>query len=280
MSAEKSSCLYTVITGCYDNLSEIPSKFYFPYIYDYICLTDDPNLKSKTWKVIKIDLINNDPQLTQRYYKIKIHKFIEKYEKSIYIDGSLILKKNLFNLINNLDNYDMIGIQHPKRKCIYQEGAVLLHPYKRIEKKNNVVPLIQYLKNDNYPKLFGLTATGCLIRNHNDNIINTMNEWFRFVKNFSRRDQLSFMYCIWKNKIKLFIPEISLKECFQIKNHLVKRKNNYIRKETWIECFDPYENRKYFFNINNRLCKWNLNSNYEEEHYKFLELGYDKNKYY
>ena len=37
--------LYTVITGDYDILKEIPKKFYFPDRFDYICLTDSNNIK-------------------------------------------------------------------------------------------------------------------------------------------------------------------------------------------------------------------------------------------
>ena len=105
-----------------------------------------------------------------------------------------------------------------------------------------------------------------------------MIEWFNLVKSYSLRDQLSFMYCIWKNNIKLLLLDN--------KNHksylkILKHKNTRIKNldwknetTTWIPCFDPYENRQYFFNIHNRLCKWNLNSKYSEELYKFLELGY------
>lgn len=281
MLAKKSSCLYTVITGNYDNLLEIPDELYFPDIYDYIFLTDDPNLKSKTWKVIKIDLINNDTYLTQKYYKIKIHKFIEKYEKSIYIDGKIELKKNIFKELDNLNNYDMVCFKHYKRKCLYQEGAVLLHPYKQISTKEEVVPLIQHIKKNNFPKLFGLTDACCLIRNHNDLVKTTMIQWFDYVKKYCRRDQLSFMFCVWKNNLNIFkLSDKDHKNYFKIKPHRKTKNNVNIKKTTWIEGFDPFENRRYYFNIYNRLCKWDLKSNYEEEHYKFLELGYDKNKYY
>jgi hypothetical protein len=271
--------IYTVITGNYDNLSEVP-EFYFPDVYDYICLTDNPNTKSKNWKIIKIDLIDNDCQLTQRFYKIIINKYIKKYKKSIYIDGKIKLNNNIFKELDNLNSYDMVGFEHYKRKCLYQEGAVLLHPYKQICTKEKIIPLIQYIKENNFPKMFGLTDTCCLIRNHNDLIIKMMDQWFNLLKKYSRRDQLSFMYCVWKNNLNIFIlPDKKHKEYFKIKPHN-QLKNKIIDRKKWMIGFDPYENRKYYFNINNRLCKWDLNSNYEEEHYKFLELGYDKNKYY
>ncbi len=273
-------CIYTVITGNYDNLSEIPDELYFPDIYDYIFLTDNSNIKSKNWKVIKIDLIDNDFQLTNRFYKIIINKYIKKYKQSIYIDGKVTLKKNIFKELYNLNNYDMLCFEHYKRKCLYQEGAVLLHPYKQISTKEEIVPLIQYIKKNNFPKLFGLTDNCCLIRNHSDLVKNTMIQWFDYVKNYCRRDQISFMFCVWKNNLNLLkLSDKKHKEYLEIKKHY-QTKNKIIKKITWIEGFDPFENRRYYFNINNRLCKWDLKSEYREEHYKFLELGYDKNKYY
>ena len=64
--------IYTVITGDYDNLKEIPSNLYFPEKIDYICLTDS-NIVSNTYKIINIKLINNDCIITQKYFKIIIH---------------------------------------------------------------------------------------------------------------------------------------------------------------------------------------------------------------
>ena len=275
--------LYTAITGSYDKLNEIPKEFYFPDKIDYICLTDNSNITSKTYQIIKINLIKNDLKLTQRYYKIMINDYIKSYKKSIYIDGNMILKQNIFDLIDKLVSCDIICFKHYKRNCLYQESAALLHPYKQIGVKQNIVPLIQYIKKQNYPKMFGLTATGVLIRNHTKDIIKTMTDWFYFIQNYCRRDQLSFMYCIWKNNINiLLLEQKNLYYYVTICKH--KKKYNRTRlanintewknqKGDRLEGYDPYENRKYYFNKINRLCKWNLDDDYCEEHYKFLELG-------
>ena len=85
--------LYTIITNNYDKLKEIPSKFIKKNI-DYICLTDDETLTSNTFKIIKINTINNDPKLTQKYYKIVINDYIKDYNISIYIPNFIRVKTN------------------------------------------------------------------------------------------------------------------------------------------------------------------------------------------
>ena len=145
-----------------------------------------------------------------------------------------------------------------------------------MEIKDNVVPLIQYIKNDNFPKMFGLTDNCCLIRNHNKKIKETMEHWYNLVKKYSRRDQISFMYSIWKNKVNLLILEDRYhKKYLKIFNHIKPRKSlDFKNQSVWLEGFDPYENRKYYFNQNNKKCRWDLAKKYSEEHFKFLEIGY------
>ena len=268
--------LYTIITNNYDKLKEIPSKFIKKNI-DYICLTDDETLTSNTFKIIKINTINNDKKLTQKYYKIVINDYIKDYNISIYIDGKISINSDFYPLLSNLNNYDLVVFQHYKRDCIYKEGAVLLHPYKQIEVKENVLPIIQKLKNDNFPKKYGLADNCIMIRKHTNNIIKTMQLWYSLVKDYCQRDQLSFMYTIWKNNTKIKLLESKLQgKYFKTSPHLkTKNINKYWEKEQteWIQGYDPYENCPYYFNYKNRLCKWNLDDKTSIEHYKFLELG-------
>jgi len=44
----KKVCVYTCITGDYDNLKEIKNK---EKNIDYYCFTNNKNIKSNTWKV-------------------------------------------------------------------------------------------------------------------------------------------------------------------------------------------------------------------------------------
>ena len=49
----KKVCVYTCITGNYDNLNEITPEVYEENI-DYYCFTNNQNIKSDTWNVVYI----------------------------------------------------------------------------------------------------------------------------------------------------------------------------------------------------------------------------------
>ena len=56
-------CIYTFIVGDYDNLKE--PKIYTPD-WDYICVTDNPNLKSDIWQIIQIDEVDKKLEPAKR----------------------------------------------------------------------------------------------------------------------------------------------------------------------------------------------------------------------
>lgn len=58
------TCVYTCITGDYDNLIELKNK---EKGIDYLCFTNNKRIKSKTWKVIYIeDKTLTDVQLARK----------------------------------------------------------------------------------------------------------------------------------------------------------------------------------------------------------------------
>ena len=71
--------IYTCITNNYDNLIE--DEFYLED-YDYICFTNNENLKSNRWKIEKIPntLSSLSPVRQARYIKTHPHIFLSNYE--------------------------------------------------------------------------------------------------------------------------------------------------------------------------------------------------------
>ena len=63
--------VYTAIFGKYDNLLEIPEEFIESGV-DYICFTDDPLLKSSTFKIIVINDQEMSPSRSNRNFKINV----------------------------------------------------------------------------------------------------------------------------------------------------------------------------------------------------------------
>lgn len=203
---DKKYIVYTCITGGYDTLHEI--KYLSPNI-DYICFTDNLNLKSDTWKIIPlpndIKLINSKVK-QQRLIKILPHKYIPNasdYEASLWVDGNIEIVGDLndFFLKYDISKKFLYVNKHPSRDCIYREQIAVIR-YKK-DTFENTNPQINRYRDEGFPEHYGLGETNILLRKHNDKCcIKTMDLWANELKNGSHRDQLSFNYAIWKTQCK------------------------------------------------------------------------------
>lgn len=197
--------IYTCITGGYDNLIE-------PKIisddFDYICFTDDENMKSDVWDIKPLPKETDELSQVkkQRYVKINAHKLLSEYEISIWVDGSVTINGDLNGFVSKFLNSDcsIYVPTHPIRDCIYTEANTVVAMKK--DTSSNVSPQIERYKKEGFPKNYGLLQSNIMLRKHNnEDCIRFMEQWFEEVKNGSHRDQLSFNYVAWKNEdIKIF----------------------------------------------------------------------------
>jgi hypothetical protein len=87
---------------------------------------------------------------------------------------------------------------HFSRKCIYDELSACL----KFEKDDPGImkEQINLYREDGFPENYGLFENNIIYREHLDeNVIKIMNGWWWWIKNYSRRDQLSLTYILWKN---------------------------------------------------------------------------------
>lgn len=196
-------CVYTAITGNYDKLKEVEKEEGI----DYICFTNNKNLKSKTWHIEYIET-NEDLSnlLLARKYKILIPSMIkENYNISLWIDGAVIIKGSIHEFISqkcDIDNFSLACFKHSQRDCVYDEAAAIIK-FKK-DKIENVKKIIDYLKQNEYPKHCGLNETTILVRRHDSKELDdAMMLWYEFVAHYCPRDQLSFNYSIEKTGLKI-----------------------------------------------------------------------------
>ena len=213
--------IYTAIFGGKDNLIE---PEFIPKGCDFICFTDNENLKSDIWQVRKVEPTFSDPVRNARMYKVLSHKFLAEYEYSIWIDGNLLLKGDVNKLIKKyLSNVNLAIFNHNQHKkrwkklfwikntedcrdCVYQEVNYLLKIGEQGKYKDDpalIKKQMEKYRREKYPERNGLAVSMIILRKHNEaDIIQTMEAWWQEIKNHSRRDQLSFNFVVWKNNLK------------------------------------------------------------------------------
>ena len=200
------TCVYTCITGNYDNLSGI-----FPNQsanVDFICYTDNQALKyrSGNWdiRLIPPELRRLQPVKQQRIVKACPHRYLLEYDVSMWIDGNISIISDVMEFISryNLDRIHIFTRRHPFRNCIYEEEKKVLQLKKDFPSITN--RQIERYRRDGFPKSFGLHETGIMLRRHNETDAKTFgNMWAKEIMDGSHRDQLSFDYCRWKLGISI-----------------------------------------------------------------------------
>ncbi len=240
----KKGIVFTCITGNYDSL--IDHKYINPD-WDYVCFTDDLSIrndKNKSWKLKKLVFTKLDDARNQRWHKLHPHILFPQYEYSLYVDGNVIIRsRKFFNLIYDLTKKNIkiaIGL-HPERNSLYEEAEECIRIGKDL--KEVIEKQIKIIKKDKFPKDFGMFENNVMLRKHNDRqIIKLMTDWWWWIENYSRRDQLSLTYVAWKNKVKIYplyhtplrktnLIELIYDPMHVSKEELIKQKD-YLLKET------------------------------------------------
>lgn len=209
INRDKKIAVYTCIIGGYDDLIQ-------PLVEDPRCdyyllgLNQPENMGVYKWVDItgKIpDCIREDYHRINRYCKIHPHIFFPQYDYSIYVDGRVQIQTIISHLPEKhskigIASYGIGGVADIYEHALWlwcSNGRGELDGRIRIQNQ-----MKRYVK-EGFPRFFGLTENGILVREHNnEDCIRIMDTWWVEVLNYSRRDQLSFMYAIWKNG---FIPQ-------------------------------------------------------------------------
>lgn len=216
--------VYTAIFGAYDTLQE--PKVDLPDV-DFICFTDQP-IQSKTWQVRQVERLFEDATREARRYKVLPHKFLPEYDYSIWQDGNFQMIRDARQQIGDesLMMHDHISCRDA-RNCIYEEAEAILELGRITQKgyKDNpkiIKAQMHRYRLDGFPEGEGLVSSGIIYRKHHDlQIIKLMEQWWSEIQIGSKRDQLSFNYCIWKNPVsfKYIHQDVRSNRYFQMHAH-------------------------------------------------------------
>lgn len=214
-------CVYTCITGNYDNLKEVKKEKGI----DYYCFTNNKNIISNSWKIIYIE--DNSLSNVKLARKIKIlgHEIINDYDILLWMDAAVEFKKKIKDFINfYLKDESFVAFKHGSRDNINDECLECVKFDK--ETKQNVNRLLNFYHYENFDDSYGLIESTVFIKKPKDECVKkTMNLWFNMILKYSHRDQLSFNYCISKTglKVKWINEKVFDNEWFSWTKHISTR---------------------------------------------------------
>lgn len=216
-SHNKKICIYTSLYGDRDELPPILTK---TDNVEYICFSDRDHPNSD-WNVLVVPAEYSDNNLNAKRFKILPHKYLKDYDASIFIDANTYCYGIVEELIScYLIQHNFVMFAHPARDDIYKEVATII-----AHRRHRPLEIIQQLESYFYqglPHNSGMVEGSFIWRTHNNHLVNSfMEEWWSHIVRYSKRDQISLGYLMWKNN---FRPKILPKEVGD------SRENVYFKK--------------------------------------------------
>ena len=202
--------VYTSIVGDYDYL--LPPKVN-PDGVRFYCFTDKPRRKVAGWQMLPLaqpPSVTN-PVLINRYHKFFPYKVLPSVDYSLYVDGSIHIVGDVTAWVKKHASGEigMVCLQHPVRKTIGDE-------IKRCEQAGlfgqEDIRLAQqqlaYYCEEGMPAMQQLSENTVLLRAHDHPDLETaMQLWWQQLNIYTKRDQLSLPYVIWKTSFATTIVD-------------------------------------------------------------------------
>ncbi len=192
--------IYTCITGGYDTLRQ--PAVTDPSV-DFVCFVGKGERKCEAegvWQFRELDCGIEDPRLLSRYPKMHPHLLLPEYDASLWIDGNIeITDGSVYDVLRRKAESGVLysGVRHPSRDCVYSEAWMCF--------KMGYLDIPGYLRVCAFLLLHGQRRHGGLVENnlifrrHNDPRVIRLDElWWSMLFRLSRRDQLSFPWCLEK----------------------------------------------------------------------------------
>ena len=197
----KSLVIYSALVGAYDI---VPQPQVVDDSFDYVLFSNDIDVdRLGVWQIRRIPYSNADNTRLSRWVKTHPDDLLPEYKASVWIDANVVIQSSfIYARVRDLisQNVEISSMWHNERNCIYDEAAVVA--YRGLEKETIVLNWLRKLKLTSFPHHLGLFETNVIYRVHHiENTIVFDNEWWDCIEHYSRRDQLSFNYCLWKMDI-------------------------------------------------------------------------------
>lgn len=202
MAGEERIAVYTGIFGDYDAVC-IPCVH--PPDIDYYFVSDSrpEGIYPFQWIDAKrvIPQRITSPIKRNRYIKMHPHELFPDYKYSIYLDGNIAIQGDVSTFIHQ--NKSGISVfMHPKRDCLFYEAITIVN-CRRVTAEDVRRQMARYLR-EGMPVRYGMPEMPVIAMEHAKPACRKiLEDWWQEFDHEAQRDQLSFMYAMWKNDMTL-----------------------------------------------------------------------------
>ncbi len=192
--------VYTVLVGQKELLND--PLFYLDQSaptdldLDFICFTDNPELRSSTWTMRHLEHPLLPPARLSRLPKALPHQFLPDYDYSLYMDNTVVFKR----LPQRADlaedgGYVFRAFRHPWRNSPRDEADIVAKS--GLDKAEVVADQLRFYSGArSLDDIEQLTSGTMLLRSHHHPAIRRFGQlWWEQILLFSLRDQISLDLC-------------------------------------------------------------------------------------
>ena len=194
--------VYTVLIQGYDPIR--PQPIADVSDADFLCFTDNVDIEAHGWKLVKVEpMLEADPVRSQRMLKILGHEALEEYDRTLYIDNTVELRRDPSELLDTLLAESDFGLfEHSFRDRLIDEfDEVVRLNYDDAPRVHEQLWAYAQCAPD---ALEGKPLWTAILARRRSALVEEFEQvWSREVLRYSRRDQLSVGYAVERTRLPL-----------------------------------------------------------------------------
>lgn len=230
------------------------------------------------WQQIVIDRFEDNDNKQAKYYKILPHRFLEKYDYSLFIDANTVFYGDIKELLTNLITGGLFTMfPYPMRSCLYAEACAIIG-YNKAH-YDIILKQTKMAYENSIPENSGLCEGSFIWRSHQDpSVISFMESWWNKICIGSLRDQISLAETMYQtNFYPSLIPSsvgTSRDNIYFAKAPHVSSFKTKLNPSLWFQSFNIYyfptnkNNPSLPSWINTNMCINSFFKEYRENHQK------------
>jgi asparagine synthase (glutamine-hydrolysing) len=192
--------VYTALMGTKEALNnplaQLPAEAATDLDLEWVCITDNPALRSPVWQVRLTPSGHVPPEKLSRRPKAMPHEYFPEAEFSLYVDNTVSFKRlPQASDLETTQTYLFRAFRHSTRNSPYEEAsAVATLGYDDV---NVICEQIDFYEARRpLSSITPLTTCTVLLREHHPTVRRFGVMWWESLLAFSKRDQLSFDFAL------------------------------------------------------------------------------------